>query len=124
SRIEVIVPEAYADRMVEFIAELEQLKTMSDQKAVVVVNERTGTIVAGSHVLINPVAITHAQISIEIGASQMTLQAPKAKAETPQVSIGALAQTLTSFGVSPREFMGILEALRAAGALHADIRQL
>jgi len=130
---------------VDLIAEIENLRVASDVPARVVINERTGTVVAGENVRISMVAITHAGINVEIVSTPIISQ-PEAFArrgrtvETQdrevQVSeeestfrvldtgatIGDLVQGLNDFGVtSARDIIAIFQALKEAGALNAEL---
>jgi flagellar P-ring protein precursor FlgI len=141
--VSVRVPEAFASRPAEFIAELEQLTVETDRPAKVVVNERTGTIVMGKEVRISPVAILHGNLTVEIQTAFAVSQPPPLSAGTtqvvPQVGVGIkedkarnvvlkegatveeLVRALMSVGSTPRDIIAILQNLRAAGALEAEI---
>ncbi|HXG35178.1 MAG TPA: flagellar basal body P-ring protein FlgI [Bryobacteraceae bacterium] len=141
--VSVRVPEAFASRLAEFIAELEQLTVETDRPAKVVVNERTGTIVMGKEVRISPVAILHGNLTVEIQTAFAVSQPPPLSPGTtqvvPQVGVGIkedkarnvvlkegatveeLVRALMSVGTTPRDIIAILQNLRAAGALEAEI---
>ncbi len=141
--VSVRVPEAFASRPAEFIAELEQLTVETDRPARVVVNERTGTIVMGKEVRISPVAILHGNLTVEIQTAFAVSQPPPLSPGTtqvvPQVGVGIkedkarnvvlkegatveeLVRALLSVGSTPRDIIAILQNLRAAGALEAEI---
>ncbi len=141
--VSVRVPEAFASRPAEFIAELEQLTVETDRPAKVVVNERTGTIVMGKEVRISPVAILHGNLTVEIQTAFAVSQPPPLSPGTtqvvPQVGVGIkedkarnvvlkegatveeLVRALMSVGTTPRDIIAILQNLRAAGALEAEI---
>jgi flagellar P-ring protein precursor FlgI len=124
SRVDVIVPEPYAGRLVEFIAELEQLAIITDLKAVIVLNERTGTVVAGGDVRIFPVSIAHGKMAIQVGGDTVNLRDDKRKGEEQSTTVSALAAGVTAFGMGPRDLIAILHALKASGAIQADIKSL
>ena len=107
-----------------------------------VINERTGTVVIGADVSISAVAIAHGGLTIEVrrvvGVSQpapLTLGNTVAYANTvvyaseeegdlvllEGVNIGELVSALNAMGVKPRDLIIILQAIRSAGALHAEI---
>jgi len=140
----VDVPATYAARPVEFVAELESLTIETDRPSKVVINERTGTIVMGKEVRISPVAIMHGALSVEIKTvvqvsqptpfsqggqtevvPQTTVDAKEAKPKSVVLSQGAtveeLARALLAIGSTPRDIVAILQSLRAAGALDAEI---
>ena len=141
--VAITIPPDYASRPVEFIAEMEALTVHADRPARVVINERTGTIVMGKEVRVSPVAIMHGNLTVEIQTvntvSQPTPFSQGQTAVVPQVSVGAkeeksrslvlkqgatveeLVRALGSIGSTPRDVIAILQSLRAAGALEADI---
>jgi flagellar P-ring protein FlgI len=142
--IAVNIPAAYAGRAVEFIASLEALEVQADRQARVVINERTGTIVMGKEVRVSPVAIMHGKLTVEIQTTE-TVSQPNALSKNgqtvvvPQVATNAkeeksrslvlqqgatveeLVHALGAIGSTPRDVIAILQSLRAAGALEADI---
>jgi flagellar P-ring protein precursor FlgI len=141
--VTVTGPPAYASRPVEFIAELESLEVEADRPARIVVNERTGTIVMGKDVGIACVAVMHGNLTVEIQTSFAVSQPPPlSSGETvvaPQVGVGIkeektrnvvlkqgatveeLVRALTAIGSTPRDVIAILQSLRAAGALEAEM---
>ncbi len=141
--VSVVLPKERAERAVEFIAELENLSVDVDRPAKVVVNERTGTIVMGNQVRISPVAILHGNLTVEIqttfAVSQPELLSKGTTEVIPQTSVGVkedkahnvilkqgatvdeLVRALTAIGSTARDVIAILENLRAAGALDAEL---
>lgn len=141
--ISVAIPPSYSNHSTEFIAELERLTVETDRPAKVVVNERTGTIVMGNEVRVSPVAIMHGDLTVEIqttyNVSQPGPLSQGATQVTPQVNVGVkedkarnvvlkegatveeLVRALSSIGSTPRDIIAILQSLRAAGALEAEI---
>ncbi len=140
----VSVPPAYSSRRVEFIAELESVSVEADTQAKVVINERTGTIVVGKDVRISPASILHGGLTVEIKSefqvSQPTAlssggetavvekqvtQAKEEKAQGISLKLGAtvedLVKGLTAIGSTARDIIAILQNLKAAGALDAEI---
>jgi flagellar P-ring protein precursor FlgI len=90
-----------------------------DTVAKVVINERTGTIVMGSDVTISSVAIAHGNLSVTIND---TGQNPESVMPLPGTStIGELVRGLNSLGVKPRDLISILQSMKAAGALQAEL---
>lgn len=141
--VRLVVPPDYQRRPIEFIATIEAVSVEIDTRARVVVNERTGTVVIGSEVRISPVSISHGNLSIQI-ETQLQVSQPQgfSQGETvvvPQqqvraeedlsnfVTIGGeatvedLIGALNALGVTPRDTIAILEVLKAAGALQADL---
>jgi len=141
--VSVSIPSEYAARATQFVSELENLVVEADRTARVVINERTGTIVLGKDVRVSPVAILHGNLSVEIQTSFAVSQPnPMAQGTTeivPQTNLAAkeektrnlvlkqgatveeLVHALASIGSTPRDVIAILQSLRAAGALEAEI---
>jgi flagellar P-ring protein precursor FlgI len=131
---------------VGLLARVEALEVVPDAAARVVVNEKTGTIVAGERVTIAAVAIAHGNLSVEIQGQPLVSQpAPFSRGETvlfedtnvrvetettglvpvgEAANVGDLAQALNALGVTPRDMIAIFQALKQAGALRAELRIL
>ncbi|WP_457561204.1 flagellar basal body P-ring protein FlgI [Caminibacter sp.] len=92
--------------MPEFLAEVENLKVTLPQQAVVVIDERTGTVVAGSNVMVNPTVIIYGDFTIKI---------------EKKTSILELTQNLQKVKATPQDVIAILENLRASNALNAKL---
>ncbi len=120
SALTLNVPEKMQQKNVaEFIADIETLTVIPDAVAKVVINEKTGTVVFGGDVTISNVAIAHGDLSV-------TIAGPPEKKESvmnlPGTStIGELVQGLNSLGVKPRDLISILQSIKAAGALQAEL---
>jgi len=141
--VSVTIPVEYATRTSEFLAELETLTVEPDRAAKVIINERTGTIVLGKEVRISPVAIMHGTLNVEVqtvsavsqplpqslGTTQVVQQDKVAvtqeKSRNVVLKQGAtveeLVRALAAIGSTPRDVIAILQSLRAAGALEAEI---
>ncbi|MGI6148867.1 MAG: flagellar basal body P-ring protein FlgI [Firmicutes bacterium] len=129
--IELAVPLAFRSNVVGFIAQIEELPIQPDTNARVVINERTGTVVMGSAVRIAPVAVSHGGIRIQVQpAVQWDEEGfPVVENEivhnTAVLSSGAnvqnLVDALNALGVSPRDIIAILQAVKAAGALFGEL---
>jgi flagellar P-ring protein precursor FlgI len=141
--ITVAVPPDYSARPTKFVSELENLTVDADRPARVVINERTGTIVLGKDVRVSPVAILHGNLSVEIQTRleisqpgvlaqgttevvpQTTVSAKEEKARNVVLKQGAtveeLVRALASIGSTPRDVIAILQSLRSAGALEAEV---
>ena len=139
----VQVPQPFAGQRVQFIASLEHLQIQPDAKARVVVNERTGTIVMGQNVRLDKVAVAHGNLKLMVRESpQVSQPQPFSEGETTTVprtevqveeekarllvvdkgiSIGDVAAALNAIGATPRDLMAIFQAIKAAGALHAEL---
>ncbi len=132
--------------MVEFISQLENLTLIPDSTAEIVIDERTGTVVVGKDVKISPVAISHGNLSIKIKTEQEVSQPqPFSSGETVILekedltvheeaknlkilpggaSIDEVVRALNILGVSPRDMITILQAIKKAGALHANLKTM
>ena len=141
--VAVTIPAAFAGRPVDFLAEVELLTVDVDRTAKIVVNERTGTIILGKEVHISPVAILHGNLSVEIQTSVAVSQPPAGSSGTteavPQATVGVkdekvrnivlkqgatveeLVRSLTAIGSTARDVIAILQSLKAAGALEAEL---
>ena len=137
------VPEEYKDKLVALVAHLEQLEIEPDMTARIVMAERTGTVVMGENVKISSVAIAHGNLSVQIKERQDVSQpSPLARGETvvvPETSIrvaeedsrlmilpqgtnlGDVVRALNAIGVSPRDLITIFQAIKASGALQAEL---
>ncbi len=143
--VEVTLPAS--DSVVELMAKLEPLEIDADSRAKVVISERTGTVVMGETVRLRPAAIAHGGLRVSIqtqfGVSQpgafatngQTVVAPnqqvdakeaeKSAVKVPAAStVDDLVAALNAIGAPPRDLIAILQALKAAGALDADLEVL
>lgn len=147
SAISIEVPAVQHDRLVDFIAKLESVEVEPDRRARVVINERTGTVVSGGDVRISQVAISHGDLKISI-ATTYTASQPFGNignnpgirtAIIPNTTMGVtepegpgyvgpgdntvadLVQSLSKLKTDTRDIISILRAVKAAGALHADL---
>ncbi len=144
--VTVLSPAAYKTRPVEFIADMESILVEADRPAKIVVNERTGTIVMGNDVRITPVSILHGGLTVEIQTS-LAVSQPQALSQgktevVPEVKVTAkeekarnivlkkgasveeLVRALVGIGSTPRDIIAILQNLRAAGAIEAEVEVL
>ena len=144
SLIKIRVPDDFLGGLMGFITQVESLDVPMDTMAKVVINERTGTVVMGERIRISPVAISHGSLTIEVSTdykiSQPNPFAPS-KAETvvvpitkmdvkeqkaslievSGVTLGEVVRALNSLGVTPRDLIAILQALKNAGALKVEL---
>jgi flagellar P-ring protein precursor FlgI len=142
--VQVTVPDTWKGKVVGLLAQLEVLEVDPDQRARIVVSERTGTIVAGQGVRIRPVAVAHGGLSISVRQTPWASQ-PGALAQSgrtvsgrvatidaqegakPAVALPAtssvedLVKALNLIGVSARDLVAVLQAMKAAGAIDADL---
>jgi flagellar P-ring protein precursor FlgI len=143
AEVKIAVPQERQNNIVGFLSELENINVTVDEIAKVVLNERTGTVVSGQNVKIQPVTITHGSLNITIRNYPIVSQ-PEAFSQgktevvnnlipyasqdsTNTVAIqGAsnvqeVAAALNSLKVSPRDIISIFQALKEAGALMAEL---
>jgi flagellar P-ring protein FlgI len=142
--VELIVPDAYRNAVPDLIARLDNLPVEVDATARVVINERTGTVVVGGDVRIGPVAVAHGNLSVRIATrfeasqplpfsrggetvvvpnQQVDVQEGSAKLVELEVgaTLEAVTRALNALGATPRDIIAIMQALKAAGALRAEI---
>ena len=141
--VAVIIPQDYRKDVVSFLALVEDIDVTVDTPAKVVFNERTGTVVMGADVKISNVAVAHGGISIEVRSNQAvsqpnafsggttasvdnsTLQAQEEDGTLTlvggDVSINDLIEALNQLDVKPRDLGQILQAIKASGALQAEL---
>ncbi len=130
--------------MIRLLTEVEQLRVEPDQRARVVVDERSGIIVMGKDVKVSQVAVAQGNLTVTITEQTRSIPArtvsrgqtaivPRTgvRVETDDkkklaivkdsVSLRELVDGLNALGVGPRDLISILQAIKAAGALQADI---
>ena len=141
--VTVRVPAQYRGAVAPLLARLEPLSVEIDAVARVVINERTGTVVVGGAVRLGPAAVAHGNLSVRI-ATRLTVSqpAPFSRGDTTVVpqeqvdveegrnqlmvleqgtTLEAVVQGLNALGASPRDIIAIMQALKAAGALRAEL---
>jgi flagellar P-ring protein precursor FlgI len=142
--VEVRAPKSQADR-VGFVAFLENIEiTPGEAAAKVIVNSRTGTVVIGSHVRVMPAAITHGNLTVTISEKPEVSQpaplsrggntevVPRTDIEVtqessrmflfdPGVTLDTIVRAVNQVGAAPGDLVAILEALKQAGALRAQL---
>jgi flagellar P-ring protein precursor FlgI len=131
------------ERAMTLLPEIENLEVAPDRRAKVIVNERTGTVIMGEEVRIAPVAIAHGSLQIQVktdlGVSQpapfsngQTVVVPDSTINVeggkPQrlallggVNLGQLVGGLNALGVTPQDLIAVLQAIKSAGALDAEL---
>ena len=142
--IELDVPEAYKDKIVDLMTKIEQLQVQPDQTAKVVIDESSGIVVIGKDVKINRLAIAQGNLTIKITDVPLVSQPlpfsdgttvvdtltaididesvdSKLSVLDTGVNLQELVDGLNALGVSPRDLISILQAIKASGALQADI---
>ena len=145
--IDISLTDAQTRQLVSFVAQLESITVEPDRRAKVVINERTGTVVSGGDVQISKVAISHGDLKVSI-SSQTTVSQPSgavigagsgirtALVSNSQIdveerkgvgfvaasnTVSDLVQSLARLKTNTRDIISILRAVKAAGALHAEL---
>ena len=147
-RVHIRLPAAMeTQRVMHLVGRIQMLEVQPDSAAVVVINERTGTVVAGHDVSISTVAISHGNLTvITQERPQVSQPAPFSEGETETVprtdiqitessllegglnvvnrstTVSEVARALNLLGASPRDIISIFQAMAQAGALHAELR--
>lgn len=144
STVKLTIPAKYKNDIHAFLSDIEQLKIQADQPARIVIDEQNGVIVIGENVRISTVAISHGNLTIRITETPQVSQpnpfstvgntevVNRTKIEIEEekkkmavlkegVSLQALVDGLNALGVTPRDMITILRAIKTAGALQAEI---
>ncbi|MFH2060645.1 MAG: flagellar basal body P-ring protein FlgI [Pseudomonadota bacterium] len=122
SALDLRVPDnMWQKNVAEFIADIETLSVIPDTVAKVVINEKTGTIVMGSDVTISRVAIAHGDLSVTIDENPDKVTKENVMNLPGTSTIGELVRGLNSLGVKPQDLISILQSIKAAGALQAEL---
>ncbi|MCC5976937.1 MAG: flagellar basal body P-ring protein FlgI [Salinarimonas sp.] len=143
STVHLHIPKSYAGNMIELLTEIEQLRVEPDQPAKIVVDERSGIIVMGRDVRVSTVAVAQGNLTVTITEEPFveqplpfsdgeTVVVPRTAIEVfgedgqlavvPEgVTLRELVDGLNALGIGPRDLIAILQAIKAAGALQADI---
>ena len=141
--VQVRMPPGMEVAPVDFIARLEEIELVPDAPARIIINERTGTIVATSRIRISSCAVAHGNITINVASTlDVSQPAPFSQGQTtvtPRTStqvteskasvvalpelptVEKVASALNSLGVTPRDMMAIFQAMKQAGALQAEL---
>lgn len=143
--INLDLPPTKQDRLIQVLTDIEQLRVQPDQQARVVIDEKSGIIVIGENVRINPIAIAQGNLTIRITETPQvsqpapfstagnTVTVPRTDIQVDEqsgnklnilksgVSLQELVDGLNALGVGPRDMISILQAVKAAGALQAEI---
>ena len=142
SSVAITVPEDYQGKFARLAARIGQLQVQTDAPARVVINERTGTVVMGSNVTVSAVAVAHGGLSINIQTTNEASQPSPLSLGTSQtvtnttvnveesegklalvegVNISEVVSALNALGVKPRDLISIMQSIKEAGGLHAEI---
>jgi flagellar P-ring protein precursor FlgI len=142
--VRVLMPEGMESTPIDFISQLEAVEVDADVPARIIINERTGTIVATSRIRIASCAVAHGNLTISI-ASTLDVSQPNAFSKTGQTvsaprtdtkvkedkgtlvtlpelpTVEKVASALNALGVTPRDMMSMFQAMKQAGALQAEL---
>ena len=143
STVQLMIPRQFAGKVVALVTEIEQLQIEPDLPAKIVIDERSGIIVMGRDVRVSTVAVAQGNLTVSISESpQVSQPAPLSRGQTvvvPRTRIGVqedgkklalvkegvslqqLVDGLNALGIGPRDMIAILQAIKAAGAIQADI---
>ena len=142
--VRITIPPEFQGNVIAFLSRIESIEVDPDTRSKVVLDERTGTVVMGEGVKIRTVAISHGNLSIQINSggkqqgqqSQQGAQAAQQQGGQQQgkkgkearllllnsgPTIGELVKALNAVGVTPQDLISILQSIKAAGALQAEI---
>ena len=146
STVHVRVPKSYRQNVINLLTDIEQLRIQPDQLARVIIDEQSGIIVMGENVRISTVAIAQGNLTIRVTETQQVSQpGPFAEVGTTTtversdieveedsdkrlmvvnegVTLQELVNGLNALGIGPRDMITILQAIKAAGAMQADIQ--
>ena len=123
--------------MIEFLAEIQDIDMNYNLKSKIVINERTGTIIAGVGIEIKPVILTHGDITIKI-KEELTPSKPKGSivvdnslviglnenelyTKKGSTTVANLVRSLQKLGATPKDIISILEAMKSVGSISADL---
>jgi flagellar P-ring protein precursor FlgI len=143
STVQLAIPAEFKSNVVALLTEIEQLQVEPDISAKIIIDERSGIIVMGRDVRVATVAVAQGNLTVSISESpQVSQPQPFARGRTvvtPRTSVGVtedgkkfalvkdgvslqqLVDGLNGLGIGPRDLIGILQAIKAAGAIQADI---
>ena len=139
------VPAFYRDNTSAFVTRIERLQVTPDTVAKVIIDERTGTVVMGENVRISTVAVAHGSLFVQIKEEPIVSQpsplsetgetviVPRTRVVTEEgedrliivpsgIGIGEVVNALNAIGVNPRDLIAILQAIKASGSLHAELK--
>ena len=119
--IDVIIPTFYERRVVELIANIENYKVIADVSAKIVINERTGTLVAGGDIVLKKSAVSHRDMVLEVKGGEEGSGKKSIVAVEQSTTINDLVKALNALGTSPEDLISIFQALKQNGSLLAEI---
>jgi flagellar P-ring protein precursor FlgI len=143
STVQLTIPKQFQGKVVALLTEIEQLQIEPDLPAKIVIDERSGIIVMGRDVRVSTVAVAQGNLTVSISETpQVSQPAPLSRGQTvvvPRTKVGVtedgkklalvkegvslqqLVDGLNALGIGPRDMIAILQAIKASGAIQADI---
>ncbi|HXH32062.1 MAG TPA: flagellar basal body P-ring protein FlgI [Bacteriovoracaceae bacterium] len=119
--IDVIIPTYYERKVVELLANIENYKVVSDAPAKIVINERTGTLVAGGDIVLKKSAISHGDLVLEVKGGSEGSGSKSLQLVEQTTTINDLVKALNALGTKPEDLISIFQALKQNGSLLAEI---
>lgn len=124
--------------MIEFLAEIQDIDMVYTPKSRIIINERTGTIIAGVDIEVKPVVLTHGDITIKIIAQENVIQPEGSMVvdqdlviglnqneiytKTGTTTVANIVRSLQKLGATPKDIISILEAMKSAGSIAAELK--
>ena len=146
STVEIGIPHKYQGNVIALLTEIEQLQVVPDLGARIIIDERSGVIVMGREVRVSTVAVAQGNLTVTISETpQVSQPPPLARGQTrvvPRTRVGVqedgkklamvsegvslqqVVDGLNALGIGPRDLIAILQAIKAAGAIQADIETM
>jgi flagellar P-ring protein FlgI len=143
--VKISISESDRENLVNLVSSIEQIEVQPDAGAKIILSERTGTVIMGADVRITPIAIAHGNLSVQIKektevsqpnalsqggqtvatpSSDVNVEEDSSKLiliEPEGASLGGVVKALNAIGISPRDLITVLQAIKASGALQADL---
>jgi flagellar P-ring protein FlgI len=146
STVEIGIPHKYQGNVIALLTEIEQLQVVPDLGARIIIDERSGVIVMGREVRVSTVAVAQGNLTVTISETpQVSQPPPMSRGQTrvvPRTRVGVqedgkklamvsegvslqqVVDGLNALGIGPRDLIAILQAIKAAGAIQADIETM
>jgi len=144
--VRLTLPQNFNGNIVDLITDIEQLVVKTDQPAKIVIDENSGIIVMGANVRVSTVAVAQSNLTVTIAESPLvsqpnpltlgqTVEIPRTELNIDiansnlalvreSVTLAQLVEGLNALGIGPRDMIAILQAIKATGALQAEIEVL
>ena len=122
--VDLIVPPNYQRKVVDLLAIIENYRVNQDTRAKIVINEKTGTIVAGGEVTLNKVAISHGDLVLQVGEDGDKGKPGSLFMVEKKTTLKDLVAALNAIGTTPEDLISIFQALKSNGALVAELEFL